>query len=150
MIFICGRHKMHKPRGWHKPLSHTHRGEHKPFCCVHINTSRRTNNTTHIPEKILGVTFDNKLIFQNHITERKKHSNIYSQYTPIFQTSPLKLQLELFNTLSFSQYTFSSTPLLYQKDLGLKTGQILQNKAIRLAYNIHWTEHKANREIHET
>ena len=45
---------------------------------------------------------------------------------------------------------FPPTPSLYHKDLGLKTEQILQNKAIQLAYNIHCTEHKSKREVHET
>ena len=40
--------------------------------------------------------------------------------------------------------------LLYYKDFGIKTGQILKIKAIRLSYNIHWIEHKTNKKIHET
>ena len=49
-----------------------------------------------------------------------------------------------------SQFAFSPTTLFYHKNFGIKTGQIIKNKTIRLACNIHWTEHRTKKETHET
>ena len=69
--------------------------------------------------KILRVTFDNKLTFQNHITERKNIATYTLNRLQRFRLLNPKLQLELFNTLSFSQYAFS--PNTFTIPLGLRT-----------------------------
>ena len=48
----------------------------------------------------------------------------------------------------FSQFTFSSTSLLYHKDFVLKAEKILKNKEAKLVHKIHCLKHKINKEIH--
>ena len=78
--------------------------------------------------KLLGVILDTKLTFQNHSTKRKNIATYNLNRFRRFRLLNLKLQLELFNTLSFSQYAFSPTALLYNNELVLKTGQYCKIK----------------------
>ena len=99
--------------------------------------------------KILGTTFDNKLLFKNHIDERLKTAKFTSSRLTRFLTLNTKLQLYLYRTLALSQIIYSPTPIIYNNKYALQKIQKFQNKTLRKIYCIKWDQYIKNIEIHQ-
>ena len=102
-------------------------------------------NTT----KILGIELDNRLTLQKHINTRIGLAKHTLQRLNRFKILNIKLQLQLYRTLSLSQAIFSPTTMIYPQKHGVEKLQKLQNRALRQIYCIDWREFRRNKDIHE-
>ena len=98
--------------------------------------------------KILGVTFDQKLSFKQHIDERIAQTKYTLSKLNRFNILDTKIQIKLYKTLCLPQLLFSPTAIIYPPKYGLECTQKLQNKALRQIHSIKWYDYIKNIDIH--
>ena len=110
-------------------------------------------NPTPIPQndknKVLGVTFDKNRCFAKHITEKVAIANNTLSNLARFRGNSTRTKTHLYKALVRPTLTYCPLAVsLIAKTNHLRL-QVVQNKALRLALNTHWTEFKTAQSIHE-
>ena len=103
--------------------------------------------------KVLGVTFSSNItnknnIFNQHINN--KNTLARNAMTKLFRFRHLhpKILVQLFRIYILPIITFSVIPIIHTGIKGYKNVQIIQNKFLRYAHNIHWDEYITNEKLH--
>lgn len=112
-----------------------------------------TNNPTPIPNKttnkVLGVTFDNKLSMRQHIDTKRAMAGKALTTIQRFRQASVKTKTHLYKALIRPLITYTPNALLLANTTNTKKLQIIQNKALRFIHNTHWTQFITNITLHE-
>lgn len=106
---------------------------------------RRTRTT-----KILGVTFDERLTFNQHISNKAAIAKTSLHNLERFRGCREKTKLHLYKALVRPTITYCPLALSLAAKCHLIKLQRIQNRALRLAYNTHWTQFKRSQDLHES
>ncbi len=111
-------------------------------------------NPTPIPitltNKVLGVTFDNKLTMRQHIESKRAIAGQALTSILRFRTASVKTKTHLYKALIRPLITYAPYIIQMSAETHKKKLQIIQNKSLRFINNTHWTEFATNEGLHET
>ena len=111
-------------------------------------------NPTPIPitltNKVLGVTFDDKLTFRQHITMKRAIAGKALTSIQRFRTTATpKTKTHLYKALIRPLITYAPNILQLAAPTNRKKLQVIQNKSLHYIYNTHWSDFITNRALHE-
>ena len=99
--------------------------------------------------RVLGLNYDSALHIHRHIEQKVAIAQTNLRQLYRFRYASHKTKLHLYKTLVLPHLTYSPLTLTLAYPTNRRKLQIVQNKALRLIYNIHWTQYRTNKSLHE-
>ena len=120
---------------------------------INIQLDTFTAPAHYIPKtntnKVLGLNYDNILHIHKHTQHKAAYANTCLQQLYRFRSTTPKTKLHLYKALILPHLTYSPLTLSLAYTTNIRKLQVIQNKALRFVYNIHYTEHRTNKSLHE-
>ena len=103
----------------------------------------RTNN-------VLGVTFDHRLTFRQHIDQKRAIAQSALKSIHRFRKASNKTKTHLYKALVRPLITYAPNIIQLAAHTNKRKLQIIQNRALHFIHDTHWTDFITNETLHET